>query len=161
MKAPWRFLVCLAFPLVACGSAEEPATPNPTPAPAPNPPDFLISAPTADGGRIEGQLGGDVQTPAGFPKDVPLYPGAELTASGSASGQGLFLMLGSPDAPDPVYRFYHEQLQAEGWSFSSELWLNGFGLLSAEKGDRFASVSVTGQDDHTIITLTVKLIEPD
>ncbi len=158
MKALSRFLCALVVPLAACGAAGE-AT-HPEPAPEASEADLVISARTADGSRIEGQIGGDVQRPADFPDDVPVYPEAWLTASGSASGERVFLLLGSRDAPRSIYRFYRERLSAAGWSFDTELWLGGVGILSASKGARVASISVTGGADETIITLTVKLADP-
>ncbi|MEE2703617.1 MAG: hypothetical protein VX614_06305 [Myxococcota bacterium] len=158
MKALSRFLCALVVPLAACGAAGE-ATP-PAPAPDASEPDLVISARTADGSRIEGQIGGDVQRPAKFPDDVPVYPEAWLTASGSASGEGVFLLLGSSDEPRTIYRFYQDSLAAAGWSFDTELWLGGVGILSATKGERVASVSVTGGADETVITLTIKVADP-
>ena len=157
MKPFARWLCTLAFPFAACGAAGE-ATP-PAPSPDAAEPDLVISARTADGSRIQGQIGGDVQRPAQFPDDVPVYPKAWLTASGSASGEGVFLLLGSSDTPRTIYRFYQDSLSAAGWSFDTELWLGGVGILSATKGERVASISVTGGDDETIITLTVKLAD--
>lgn len=151
MNALSLFLVALLFPLAACGAAG--------PAPEPSEADLVISARTGDGSRIEGQVGGDVERPAEFPDDIPIYPEAWLTASGSATGEGVFLLLGSADPARTIYRFYADELARQGWSLDTELWIGGVGILSATKGERAASVSVTGGEDETIITLAVKLAE--
>ena len=49
-----------------------------------------------------------------WPKDVPLYPGAEIvSATPTASGQGI--MLKTEDTAAEVFNWYYDQLDAKHW----------------------------------------------
>lgn len=55
-----------------------------------------------------------VTVPAAWPKDVPLYPGAEIvSATLTASGQSL--MLRTEDTAAEVFNWYYDQLGLRQW----------------------------------------------
>ncbi len=55
-----------------------------------------------------------IEVPARWPKDVPLYPGAEIvSATPTASGQGI--MLKTEDTAAEVFNWYYDQLDAKHW----------------------------------------------
>lgn len=55
-----------------------------------------------------------IEVPAGWPKDIPLYPGAEIvSATPTASGQSLTLK--TEDTAAEVFNWYYDQLDANLW----------------------------------------------
>ena len=57
-------------------------------------------------------------TPAGFPSDFPVYPGARLTVAGMFTPDGLTtwgMEWQSLDGPSKVQAFYIARLRARDW----------------------------------------------
>ena len=55
-----------------------------------------------------------IEVPSAWPKDVPLYPGAQIvTSTPTASGHGLTLR--TEDTAAEVFNWYYDQLAAEKW----------------------------------------------
>jgi hypothetical protein len=102
---------------------------------------------------------GEETAPAGnevLPPDVPSYPGASVVSSSNATEQGLIVAFQSKDAPEKVFEFYRQQLADRGWSVEGEMSSVDQRMLIAGKGDRKASVLVSGGEaGETQFTLTV------
>jgi hypothetical protein len=97
--------------------------------------------------------------PAGFPEDVPVYPGARQTGSLAATGKGMVVTFQSLDAPQEVLTFYRAQLAEQGWSISGEASILGQGALSGTKGDRTAAVVIVGGAGGTQIIVTAATMD--
>ncbi|HKV88245.1 MAG TPA: hypothetical protein VJT78_09640 [Candidatus Dormibacteraeota bacterium] len=108
-----RLSLCLLILLlgagVACGSSgggQAAASPSASAVVSTNPHDKL-AAPAA--------------TPAGFPGDVPVYPGARLTAGAAFSGGGqttFGMEWETLDSVDKVHTFYATKLNQGDWTIS-------------------------------------------
>jgi hypothetical protein len=93
--------------------------------------------------------------PADFPKDVPVYAGAEVTSASTAGGVvGAVLM--TADAPDKVAAYYADELAKQGWSKPQAVDMAGTHTMTATKDKRRASVTVTkAQSGKTSISIGV------
>lgn len=112
MPAVLRALLIVAFVLTsACsqpsGSASSPARVSGTPA----------GTPLA---RASGLLDAQVAMPPNFPADVPIYPGARLTAGASFASTGQVswgMEWETMDSLNKVAAYYTRQFQQGDWTF--------------------------------------------
>ena len=141
-RIPHLALACVAaWLLSACGSDEPADTATPKPG---KPAAARRAPPVLDETGLEAALEGDISIPTGFPKDVPMYPGAVPTATMSSEGQGTLVTFDSNDEPQRVFDFYEEQLIDNGWSIESSATMGSQWMLSAVKDDRKAHISIAG-----------------
>ena len=97
--------------------------------------------------------------PEDWPKDVPVYAGATVQFSGTASpenGQrGSAVVLVTADSATDVAAFYKETLKENGWTVQSTMEAQGTIIFSAEKDDRVFSFLTTTAEGMTTITMGV------
>jgi len=93
--------------------------------------------------------------PAGFPRDVPIYPGAVAVVATEANDSGASVVLESRETPRKVAAFYKNRLLEGGWSLDGEMTVEGEYMLVASKQARRASALVADEEGKTRITLTV------
>jgi hypothetical protein len=101
-----------------------------------------VKVTTKDGSAVYTGGSGTV-VPADFPKDVPIYPGANVTASVSGSqttGGGHMVTFETGDSPDKVTDFYKAKLS--GWKTSMEMATGNGKMLILTSPDDKRSVSV-------------------
>ena len=94
--------------------------------------------------------------PDGWPEDVPVYPGSSVQFSGTSAmeaGGGMGLVLMSEDAPASVVTFYKTKLAAEGWATGTTMEGQGSTILIMTKGAKALSLTVTGAEGGTSITM--------
>jgi hypothetical protein len=142
------------FGLVACGGEKKdeakPAwtveeTPNPARAGLPGPgepplPPLVVSE----------------SLPAGFPPDVPQYPGAKVKSSRSGGGAkgGFSVSFEVGDDAEKVASFYADSFAAKGWATDTRKTPEGTAVF-AEKNKRSASALVRPGGDETVVDLIV------
>lgn len=105
------------------------------------------------------EFGESVAIPEKFPKDVPIYKGAKVTAAMSLP-EGFNVGMQSKDALAKIVSFYKEKLAAEGWTEKGTFATPDQTLISSEKGKMTLAVSVTTADGQSAINMTV-LINTD
>lgn len=108
-----------------------------------------------DGAKMVFSTGGEVSLPDGFPKDVPLYPGASTMFS-ATTPQGMQVGLKTKDGVDKVVRFYQEKIKAADWQIDTSMNSQEGGMLSAKKASNTLLVTVTGESDGTQIVLVIQ-----
>ena len=152
------FLAVVAVILAACGggggggSASDSSGP-----PAPSASD--IPSPVPHSGLDQPQ-----PTPAGFPGDVPVYPGARLTAGASFSGSSEMtygIDWETLDSIAKVQAFYASKLNQNGWSisFSGNTSANFSAVFS--RTDNSQENGVVGADGSSGITkIHLSLVVP-
>jgi hypothetical protein len=100
---------------------------------------------------LDGQSG---KVPDNWPKDIPAYPGAKVTAS-LLSGKNGMLMLETSDSTEKVLAFYKSNLG----SMKEEANMNAGGTSIVTYEDKAAgrelAVGATAQDGKTMIHLQV------
>ena len=164
---------------LACSASERSAAPPAAEAPAATAPQAAIAAPeafeapaptsapsppatrrgrtiTADGQVFEAEYGGESQLPTDFPNDVPIYGAASPMSSMSSVGHGTIVNLRTADSPESVFDWYKEQMPAAGWKIESESSERGRSLLGLRKGNRVASLVITGVPEFTSILLSLR-----
>ncbi len=104
----------------------------------------------------EGSFSVGTELPADFPKDIPLYPGAKVTYSGTNSsdnGGGVGATFSTADDYTQVAAFYTRELPANGWTVDSTQNIAGTTVMSAKKDTRTLAVTATTSDGQTAISL--------
>ena len=108
----------------------------------------------------EGTMSTGHEVPSDWPKDIPVYPGATVQYSASVNpadgNQGGALMLLSTDTDTAVSDYYAKELKAQGWTLAATMHAAGTVIMSATKDGRSLSVTVTGQDGQTSITIGIQ-----
>ena len=120
MKFASRATLTVIFTLAlmagsACGASTSSSTSNASP---------KASSTSTGGGTLDVQ----VSMPAGFPSDVPIYPGARLTSAGSFNSNGTTtwgMEWETLDSVDKVQTFYTGKLAQGDWTLSFSGSSNG------------------------------------
>jgi hypothetical protein len=95
-----------------------------------------------------------VSLPNGFPKDVPVYPGATIAVSATTQDM-INVSLQTTDQPQEVKAFYQEKLKQNGWQTQSTLNIPQGTMLHATKDGRTQTVTIGRDEDKTVISLVV------
>jgi len=91
---------------------------------------------------IEGY--GKVAIPPEFPKDIMVYPGAEVREAIMAeSGDGCFLRLEARDPREKILGAYKEKMKAEGWKETAASTSGAISQREYVKGNRTVGLAVT------------------
>jgi len=115
-----------------------------------------ISIKTAEG---EASFGAGTTLPADFPKDVPVYPGANVVSAIAANDNGRaghHLVMETADGADKVVDFYKSNAPA-GLTAKAEMNAGGSRTLMLTNADESRTVAVmaNAQGGKTRFTLTV------
>lgn len=94
------------------------------------------------------------KVPETWPKDIPPYPGATVTASMSSGTSGM-LMLETTDSADKVLAFYKSKMGS--MKETANMNAGGTSILTfqAETGGRQLAVGATAQEGKTMVHLQV------
>jgi hypothetical protein len=95
----------------------------------------------------------EVALPEAFPKDVPLYPKATITAA-STEGR-MTLSLKTSDSSQKAEAFYKENLVKNGWSQPTTITVPMGNALRSTKDNRAVSVLCSGGGGYTMISISV------
>lgn len=93
-------------------------------------------------GKATITMGGAVDVPAGFPKDVPIYPNAKVLSSATA-GDMFHILLESQDPAEKIAGTYKERMKAEGWKETTAVNIGSTVTIAYEKDKRNATVAVS------------------
>jgi hypothetical protein len=102
---------------------------------------------------VDATPSGGAPAPAGFPKDVPIYPGARAAAA--SEGATHVATLETPDWPDDVAKFYLGKLPR--WTTAMDMKTDDGRtlLLKSPDGKRSLTLAATREALKTVVTLTV------
>jgi hypothetical protein len=93
--------------------------------------------------------------PADFPKDVPIYAGAQIVSAATTGGT-VGAVLSTADTPELVTDFYKSELEKSGWAKPQAVNAAGTSTMTATKEKRRVSVGITkGADGKTSISIGV------
>jgi hypothetical protein len=146
-------LVCLA---VGCRKSTTVVAPDGSRATVTKKGDAVeVTVKGADGGtvRVAGGEGG-VALPEGFPKDVPIYPGATVTTSATVEN-AMNAVLKTSDPVNKVAAFYKEKLKANGWESKAAMDMADGTMLSGKKENRTQTTMIARDGDNTMVTLSI------
>lgn len=112
---------------------------------------------TGDGGASMA-IGKGAKLPDGFPKDIPIYAGAEIQMTSADPASSSFSVQAmSSDAIDKVAEYYKKEMKSQGWTESQGMVQTGdnpMHMLNFEKGESNAVIVVTSQDGKTSLSIT-------
>jgi len=95
-----------------------------------------------------------VALPEGFPKDVPIYPGATV-ASSVAQEKQFHITLKAGDDVAQVADHYAAKLKENGWKIEATVNVADAKMFSAKKDKRAVSVIVSPEGGKAIVAITV------
>ncbi len=101
---------------------------------------------------------GEVELPANFPADIPVYPNAKITFTHKSgdSQENATLSLESDGEIGEIDKWYTDEIANQGWTLDTNTSINEdddtYYAYLASKGDRQLTISITPQDDKIIIT---------
>lgn len=107
-------LVALLGLALGCGGEEEAASPAAAPA-AEAPEAAAPPSPPPPAAKVT-----ERELPESFPKDIPLYPGAQSEVSLGMPGGPTLAAFTSSDSPETVLAFYIAELSNDGWTIEDE-----------------------------------------
>jgi hypothetical protein len=135
--------IALGSLAIACGS-EKPTSQEASPAPAEpaqGAPATGEAAPPSAGAPADQGAPSDAIAsegiPEGYPKDVPIYPGATPGGSMAMPGMGVFATFTSDDTVDAILTRYREELAKNGWTVQDT---TDKGSIEGTKGKRSVQV---------------------
>ena len=95
-----------------------------------------------------------VPLPAEFPKDVPVYSDATITASTTVpDGMNLVLSTGKPVSD--VAAFYQKELKAQGWAIEATTNMPTGSMIAARKEKRTVTAMIAHEDETTTVSLMI------
>jgi hypothetical protein len=109
----------------------------------------------ASGKAFHAKVGGDVEVPDEFPKDVPIYPDSMPMAMMTAEGHGSFVSFKTEESQEAIYDYYLEQLAAEGWTLEAEDSFRGQLSITSTKDNRKVVVTVAGTEGDTRANIVI------
>ncbi len=87
---------------------------------------------------------GKVAIPPEFPKDIMVYPGAEVREAIMAeSGDGCFLRLETREPREKILNAYKDKMKAEGWKETSASTTGAISQRNYAKDNRTVGLAVT------------------
>ncbi len=111
---------------------------------------------TDDETGTEFSAGDDVELPKNFPDDIPVYEPSTVTFKLSQDQNGS-VILGTSKSYDTVVSYYTSEMKKEGWTEDTNAEFNDSTILSYNKTDWIASVTISKDDTgdySTVITIT-------
>lgn len=104
--------------------------------------------------------GKGAKAPDGFPKDIPIYPGAEIQMSSADPSSKTFAVRAlSPDAVDKVAEYYKKEMKAQGWAEGDgvvQTGANPMHMLNFDKAELSAVIMVMAQDGKALLSIATE-----
>jgi len=162
--------------MIGCGSEEstpeaKPETPVARPAPQdpaavrpaneivekmdPDGKGMHLTATNPSGKKFEASIGDEVDIPAAFPEDVPIFPGSTPMASMSSADEGMIVTFKSGDEQQAIFDFYQSSLEEAGWEIVDDPMFGGKLSLDALKDSRKVSIIVAGTKGDSRVSVIV------
>ncbi len=101
-----------------------------------------------------------VTVPADMPTDVPMYPGAVLTAVQDVSqsdARNITLSLLTPDSVADVNTWYRGALKTNGWAVTSDKNVGGYVLLKGERENVAVFMQAANGENGVVITERIQI----
>ncbi|MBI5614220.1 hypothetical protein HY947_04815 [Candidatus Gottesmanbacteria bacterium] len=102
---------------------------------------------------------GSTKLPDTFPKDFPVYKGAQVTGSLSGGqagkGNGFWVTFQTKDSLDKVLTFYKDALKSSGWVSTGEFNVAGASTVSVTKANQEGTVVISSDKGETSIVVAL------
>jgi hypothetical protein len=104
-----------------------------------------------DGQKVVIDSGGG-KVPDDYPKDLPVYAGAKVIMSQSATEKNTHnLVLESSDPADKIADYYKKSLESNGWKIEGSMNMGEMNMFTAVKDKRQAIVQVMNSSEKRTI----------
>ena len=112
---------------------------------------------TSEDGGVSFATGEAAKIPDDFPKDIPLYDGAQLVTVQQDTGAGMIALTAtSSDPVATIAEFYKKKAEASGWTRESALDQGGtMHMLTYKKDSQQLDIFISGDGDATQIQLSL------
>lgn len=130
---------------LSCGSGEE-TTSSPA----------VTSSPTEviPGNLADIVVDDDIEIPADFPDDIPLYPDSQIGGLlDNPSADQHVIAIVSSDSVDQVTDYYGDALSNRDWEIEESVALGQQSVITARKGDRIVYVLIATNGMETVTTI--------
>jgi hypothetical protein len=87
--------------------------------------------------------------PKDFPKDVPIYSGAQVNLSTNAK-EGMMVVLKTGDSSEKVKEFYDKSLKEQGWESEESFNMGQNSTTNYKKDNRKLIVQIISGEETTI-----------
>ena len=105
-------------------------------------------------GKMEMQSGPDAKVPAGFPGDVPLYPGMKLQMVMENAGPVFSVSGTTADKAEEVTAFYKKTCAEKGWTQALDMAeQQGTSMMHFQKDNRMLMVLTSVESGEVTINL--------
>jgi len=105
-------------------------------------------------------FGKGARLPDGFPKDIPMYPGAEIQMSSADPSSKTFAVQAlSAEGVDKVAEYYKKEMKSQGWNEGDgvvQTGANPMYMLNFDKGGMSAIVMVMAQEGKSLVSITTE-----
>jgi hypothetical protein len=114
-----------------------------------------LTATSPEGKTFQASIGDNVEIPADFPKDVPIFPGSTPMASMSSPDEGMIVTFKSSDEQQAIFDFYQSSLVEGGWKILEDSVHTSQFSFDATKDSRKVSVVVAGTQGDSRVSVIV------
>jgi hypothetical protein len=115
-----------------------------------------LTATSPEGKTFQASIGDEVEVPADFPKDVPIFPGSTPMASMSSPDEGMIVTFKSSDEQQAIFDFYQSSLVEGGWKILEDsAHTSSQFSFDATKDSRKVSVVVAGTQGDSRVSVIV------
>jgi hypothetical protein len=114
-----------------------------------------LTATSPEGKTFQASIGDNVEIPADFPKDVPIFPGSTPMASMSSPDEGMIVTFKSSEGQQAIFDFYQSSLVDGGWKIVEDAVYTSQFSLDATKDNRKVSVVVAGTQGDSRVSVIV------
>jgi hypothetical protein len=114
-----------------------------------------LTATSPEGKTFQASIGDEVDIPAEFPKDVPIFPGSTPMASMSSPDEGMIVTFKSSDEQQAIFDFYQSSLVEGGWKILEDSVHTSQFSFDATKDSRKVSVVVAGTQGDSRVSVIV------
>lgn len=97
---------------------------------------------------------GHGELPENISGDIPIYKPSNVAMSQvMEGGKNVILSLSTSDDASKVKVFYEDQMGKKGWNINRRMSMGPATILSGSKGNKKLNVTLTREEDETIISL--------
>jgi len=114
-----------------------------------------LTATSPEGKMFQASIGDEVEIPAEFPKDVPIFPDSTPMASMSSPDEGMIVTFKSTKGQQAIFDFYQSSLVDAGWTIVEDAVYTSQFSLDATKDNRKVSVVVAGTQGDSRVSIIV------
>jgi hypothetical protein len=114
-----------------------------------------LTATSPEGKTFQASIGDEVEIPAEFPKDVPIFPSSTPMASMSSPDEGMIVTFKSSEGQQAIFDFYQSSLVDGGWKIVEDAVYTSQFSLDATKDNRKVSVVVAGTQGDSRVSIIV------